>query len=80
MQLQVLEGCNEISPGPSPFQAKQAQFPQPFLMGEVLQPSEHPSGPPLDPLKELHVISVLGAPGLDAILQMGSKGYRTVGP
>ena len=58
MQLQVLEGCNEISPGPSLFQAKQAQFPQPFLMGEVLQPSEHLSGPPLDPLKELHMIQL----------------------
>ena len=31
-------------------QAKQAQFPQPFLIGEVLQPSDHLSGPPLDPL------------------------------
>ena len=32
--LQVLEGHNEISPELSLFQAKQAQFPQPFLIGE----------------------------------------------
>ena len=32
--LQVLEGHNEVSPEPSLLQAKQAQFPQPFLIGE----------------------------------------------
>ena len=58
--LQVLESCNEVSPEPSLLQAKQAQFPQPFLIGEVLQPSDHLSGPPLDPLQELHVLPVLG--------------------
>ena len=46
-------------------QAKQAQFPQPFLIGEVLQPSDHLSGPPLELLQELHVLPVLGAPGID---------------
>jgi len=51
-------------------QAKQSQFPQPFLIEEVLQPSDHLSGPLLDPLQELHVLPVLGAPGLDAVLQM----------
>ena len=69
--LQVLEGHNEVSLVPFPLQAKQAQFPQPFLIAEVLQPSDHLSGPPLDPLQELHVIRVLGALGLDAVLQMG---------
>jgi len=43
--LQVLEGHNEVSPEPSLLQAKQAQFPQPFLTGEVLQPSDHLSVP-----------------------------------
>jgi len=33
--LQVLEGHNEVSPEPSLLQAKPAQFPQPFLIGEV---------------------------------------------
>ena len=42
-------------------QAKQAQFPQPFFIGEVLQPSDHLSSRPLDPLQELHVFLVLGA-------------------
>jgi len=49
--LQVLEGHNEVSPEPSLLQIKQAQFPQPFLIAEVLQPSDHLSGPPLDPLQ-----------------------------
>ena len=51
-------------------QAKQAQFSEPFLVGEVLQPSDHLSGPPLG-LQESHVPPLLGAPGLDAVLQMG---------
>ena len=37
LSLQVLEGHNEVSPQPSLLQAKQAQCPQPFLIGEVLQ-------------------------------------------
>ena len=69
--LQVLEGRNEVSLQPSLLQAKPAQFPLPFLIGEVLQPSDHLSGPPLDPLQELHILPLLGAPGLDAVLQMG---------
>ena len=68
--LQVLEGHSDVSPEPSLLQAKQAQFPQPFLTGEVLQSSDHLSGPPLNPLEELHVLHVLGAPGLDAVFQM----------
>ena len=36
---------------PSLLQAKQARFPQPFLIGEVLQPSDHLSGPLLDLLQ-----------------------------
>ena len=35
--VQVLEGHNEVSPEPSLLQAKQAQFPLPFPIGEVLQ-------------------------------------------
>jgi len=38
--LQVLEGHNEVSLEPSLFRDKQAQFPQPFFIGEVLQPSD----------------------------------------
>ena len=70
--LQILEGHNEVSPEPSLLQAKQAQlFPQPFLIAEVLQPSDHLSGPPLDLLQELHILRVLGVPGLDAVLHVG---------
>ena len=56
--LQVLEGHNEVSPEPSLSQAKQAQFLQPFFIGEVLQTPDHLSGPPLDPLQELHILPV----------------------
>ena len=35
--LQILEGHNEVSPEPSLLQAEQAQFPQAFFIGEVLQ-------------------------------------------
>ena len=55
------EGHNAVSPEPSLLQAEQAQFPQPLLTREVLQPSHHLSGFPLDPLQELHVLPVLGA-------------------
>ena len=69
--LPVLEDPKEVSPEPCLPQAKQAQFPQPFLTGEVLQPSDHLRGPSLDSFRELCVFLVLGAPGLDAVLQMG---------
>jgi len=45
--LQVLEACNEVCPEPSLLQAKKAQIPQPFLIGQMLQPSDHPCGPRL---------------------------------
>ena len=69
--LQVLEGRNKVSPEPSLLQAKQSQFPQSFLLGEVLQPSGHLNGPRLGPFKELCVFFLLGAPGLGAVLHMG---------
>jgi len=43
------------------------------LIGEVLQTSDNLCGPPLDLLQQLHVFLVLGAPGLDEELQMGSR-------
>jgi len=70
---------NEVSPDPSLLQAKQAQFTQPFFIGEVLQPSDHLCGPPQDPLQELHVLPVLGATGLDTVLQMGPHKSRAEG-
>jgi len=54
--LQVLGGHSEVSPEPSLLRAKQSHFPQPFLIGEVLQLSDHLSGPPLDQFQELHVL------------------------
>jgi len=51
-------------------QAEQAQHPQSFCVGEVLQPSAHPHGPPLDPLQQFHILPVMEAPGLGAVLQV----------
>ena len=44
-------------------QAEPAQLPQPFFTGEVLQPSHHLHGPPLDPLQQLHIFLVLSCQG-----------------
>ncbi|KAK4811900.1 LOW QUALITY PROTEIN: hypothetical protein QYF61_014933 [Mycteria americana] len=49
--------------------AEQPQLSAPVLVGEVLQPLDHFCGPPLDPLQQLHVLLVLRAPELDAVLQ-----------
>jgi len=58
----------EVSLDPSTLQAKKAQFPQRFFVAEVLQPSDHLSGPPLDPFQDLCNFLVLGAPGPDAVI------------
>ena len=47
--------------------------------GEVFQPSDHFCGPPLDPLQQVHVLLMLGAPELNAILQVGSHKSRVEG-
>jgi len=54
-------------------QAEQPQlYHQPFLIGEVFQPSDNFCGPPLDPFQQVHVFLVLRAPELDIGLQVGS--------
>ena len=65
-----------MSPG-SLLQIKQAQLPQPFFTGEVLQPSDHLCGTSLDPIQQLHILPVLGAPELNAVLQKGHHKGRT---
>ena len=65
-----MEG-HDVSPQPSPLQTEEAQFLQPVFIGEMLQPSEHLRGPPLDPLQKLHIFPVLRSPELDAVLHMG---------
>ncbi|KAK4829738.1 hypothetical protein QYF61_006447 [Mycteria americana] len=42
---------------------------QPVFIGEVLQPSDHLHGPPLDLLQQVHVL-MLGAPELNTVLQV----------
>ena len=44
-----MEGCSEVSLEPFLTWAEQAQLPQPFFIGEVLQCSDHPHGPPERP-------------------------------
>lgn len=53
--LQVLEGSYEVSLEPPSLQAEQPQLSQPVLTAEVLQPSDHLRGPPLDPFQQVHV-------------------------
>jgi len=57
---------------PSLLQAEQSQFSQPLFTGEVFHPSDRLCGPPLDPLQQVHVLLVLGAPELDTGLQVRS--------
>lgn len=45
----------------------------------VLQPSVHLCGPPLDSLKQLHILLVLVAQGLHGVLQMEPHGDRVKG-
>ena len=68
---QISEGYNLVSPEPSLLRTKQFQIPQTFFIGEVLQPSDRLSGPPLDSFQESQFFVVLGAPGLETVLQMG---------
>lgn len=59
---------------------EQTQLPQPFFVGEVLQPSKHLWGPPLDPFQQLHTPPLLESSGLDAVLQKGPhKGRAEAG-
>ncbi|KAK4829379.1 hypothetical protein QYF61_003719, partial [Mycteria americana] len=76
---QVLEGCYKVSLEPSLLQAEPPQLSQPFLTGEVLQPSDNFCGPPLDSLQQVHVFPVQGTPELDAVLQVGSHQSRVEG-
>ncbi|PKU42362.1 replication factor c subunit hypothetical protein [Limosa lapponica baueri] len=70
--LRVLEGCYKVSLESSLLQAEQPQLSQPVLIGEVLYPSDHCDGPPLDPFQQAHVLPVLRTPKLDTVLQTDS--------
>jgi len=63
--LSVLKGLNKVSLQPSLLQDEQPRLPQPFLIGEVFQPSEHLYSPPLDLFQQVHVFPVLRAAELD---------------
>jgi len=63
----------------SPLQTEHPQLPQSFFIGKVLQPSEHPCCPALDPILHLHIFSVLGTPDQDTVLQMGPHKGRVEG-
>ncbi|KAJ7415556.1 rap guanine nucleotide exchange factor 4 isoform X2 [Willisornis vidua] len=57
-------------------EAEQSQLSQTFLIGEVLQPSHHPNGPPLYSLQQIHVLLLLEVPELDTALQDPSRNHR----
>ena len=73
-----IEGQHKVSPKPF-LQAKHPQLSQPPFTVEVLQPSVHFHGPPLDPLSQVHVFVVLGTQELDTVLQVGSHKSREEG-
>ena len=77
--LQVLEVCNMISSEIPLIQAKEAQIPQTFFIGVVLQPSDRLGGSPLDLLQQLYTPPVLETPDLDAVLQIGPHMGRVEG-
>ena len=77
--LQILEGHHEVSPEPSLLHTKQAQLPQPFFLGEVLQPSDHLCGSPLELYGQLSILIALGDCDVDAVLQIGPHGGRVEG-
>jgi len=51
----MLEGCNKVSLESFLLQTEQPQLSQPFLTGEVVQPSKHCCSPPLDLLQQVPV-------------------------
>jgi len=69
--LQIFRGISKVPSQPSLLQAKQAQLPQPLLIGEMFQSPHHPRSPPLDSLQQLLIFLELGSPALDTALQMG---------
>ena len=68
-----------VSSEPFLLKAEEPHLSHPVLTGEVLQPSDQLHGPPLDLLQRLHVLLVLGAPELDAVLQVRSHESRAEG-
>ncbi|NXX41506.1 CASPA protein, partial [Tricholaema leucomelas] len=65
--LQILESHSKVSLKPSLLQAEEPQLSQPVLIAELLQPSDHLRGSPLDLLQQFHVLLVLGAPELHTL-------------
>jgi len=76
ISFSVLERSNEVSLEPPHFQTEQAQLPQPAFIAEVFQSSDPLCGPPLNLLQQFHIILVLGASGLDTVLQVGPREGR----
>lgn len=58
-------------------QANQPLLPQPYFVGEVLQPFDNLCGRPMDLLQQLYIFLVLGAQDMDSVLQ--KKLYKREG-
>lgn len=52
------------------FSSVRAQLSQPVFIGEVCQPYDRLSGPPLGPPEKLSIFPLLGPPDLYSVLQM----------
>lgn len=80
--LQVLQGCNDISPVSSLLHVKQCQLSQSVLVAQVLISSHNLTGssalPPTGPCVKT-CFPVLKNPELDAALQLGSQEGRVEG-
>lgn len=62
-----------VCPEPYLLQAELPQLSEPVFIGEIFQSTDNLCGLSLDPLQQVHVLLMLGAPDLNAILQAGSQ-------
>ena len=75
--LQILKGCSQVSPEPSPGWTAPALPAWPCRA--VFHSLDHFCGPPLDALQQIHVSLILTTPHLDIVLQVRPRQHRVVG-
>ncbi|KAK4828722.1 hypothetical protein QYF61_000713, partial [Mycteria americana] len=76
---QLVGDSNKVSPQPPFLQAKQPQFPQPLLIGLVLQTLHQLRCPSLDTLQHLNVSLVVGGPKLNTVFEVRPHQCRVQG-
>lgn len=77
-----MSNLNQLSHSLNPtlLQSEHPQFSQPFLIGQILQPSGHFCGSSVDILQYAHALLVLRTPEMDTALQAVSHQSRVEGP